>query len=123
MDLDVRIVNVDGFNFETEGFFCYKSKPKSEGYQRKLTWLKDRVCRRDADSLHHDIHTAAQRFDLHSHLIARFQPVLFCHSQDHAFRRPADSHQQVDARLRLRSRDRRRDVAVRDQVHLAAGLA
>lgn len=42
MDTDVRMVNVDGQNFETEGFFCYKSKPKSEGYQRKLTWLQDR---------------------------------------------------------------------------------
>jgi len=24
------------------GFFCYKSKPKSDGYRRKLAWLEDR---------------------------------------------------------------------------------
>ena len=42
MEYDVRIVTVDATNVEDEGFFCYKSKPKSEGYQRKLVWLKDR---------------------------------------------------------------------------------
>jgi len=38
----VRIVTVDASNVETEGFFCYKSKPKSEGYRRKLEWLQAR---------------------------------------------------------------------------------
>jgi GNAT superfamily N-acetyltransferase len=26
----------------SHGFFCYKSKPRSEGYRRKLAWLEDR---------------------------------------------------------------------------------
>ncbi len=39
----VRMVTVDGSNVESEGFFCYKSKPKSEGYQRKLSWLEERM--------------------------------------------------------------------------------
>ena len=39
---DIRIVTVDQTNVETQRFFCYKSKPKTEGYQRKLTWLKER---------------------------------------------------------------------------------
>jgi len=42
MDTEVRIVSVDETNVEKEGFFCYKSKPKTEGYQRKLAWLKER---------------------------------------------------------------------------------
>src|SRR4029453_13924023 len=43
--------------------------------------------------------------------------------RDHALRGAADAHQQVDAGRGLRGRDRRSDVAVRDQVYLAAGLA
>ncbi len=39
---EVRIVTVDSTNVEEEGFFCYKSKPKSEGYQKKLAWLHER---------------------------------------------------------------------------------
>ncbi len=35
---EIRMVTVD-----EDGFFCYKSKPKSEGYQKKLTWLKARM--------------------------------------------------------------------------------
>ena len=35
--IDVTIDNVD-----TTGFFCYMSKRKSEGYARKLNWLKER---------------------------------------------------------------------------------
>jgi len=42
MSEQYRIVDVDGSNVEQEGFFCYKSKPKSEGYQRKLAWLRQR---------------------------------------------------------------------------------
>jgi ribosomal protein S18 acetylase RimI-like enzyme len=29
-------------NVEDLGFFCYKSKPKSQGYQNKLAWLQER---------------------------------------------------------------------------------
>jgi ribosomal protein S18 acetylase RimI-like enzyme len=38
----VRIVTVDATNVTQYGFFCYKSKPKSEGYRRKLDWLEQR---------------------------------------------------------------------------------
>ena len=38
----VRVVTVDGNNLEQEGFFCYKSKPKSEGYINKRNWLENR---------------------------------------------------------------------------------
>ena len=38
----VEIASVDGHNVERMGFFCYKSKPKSPGYQRKLKWLRRR---------------------------------------------------------------------------------
>ncbi len=38
----VRIVTVDATNVAQYGFFCYKSKPKSEGYRRKLDWLEQR---------------------------------------------------------------------------------
>jgi len=43
MTEEVRMVTVDESNVEEEGFFCYKSKPKSEGYQKKLAWLKARM--------------------------------------------------------------------------------
>jgi len=36
------IVEVDRENVAEKGFFCYMSKRKSEGYQRKLKWLRDR---------------------------------------------------------------------------------
>jgi hypothetical protein len=42
MSHSVKIVRVDASNVADYGFFCYKSKPKSEGYGRKLAWLKDR---------------------------------------------------------------------------------
>ena len=42
MDGQVKIVTVDATNVTSYGFFCYKSKPKSEGYQRKLKWLQAR---------------------------------------------------------------------------------
>jgi len=35
--IDVGVENID-----RTGFFCFMSKKKSEGYQRKLAWLKDR---------------------------------------------------------------------------------
>jgi L-amino acid N-acyltransferase YncA len=42
MNEDVRVVTVDAENVAAEGFFCYKSKPKSEGYRRKMDWLEKR---------------------------------------------------------------------------------
>jgi L-amino acid N-acyltransferase YncA len=38
----VEIITVDATNVEEYGFFCYKSKPKSPGYQKKLNWLRQR---------------------------------------------------------------------------------
>ena len=38
----VEIITVDATNVTKYGFFCYKSKPKSEGYRRKLDWLSRR---------------------------------------------------------------------------------
>lgn len=39
---EIRIVDVNADNVEKERFFCFKSKPKAEGYRRKLNWLKAR---------------------------------------------------------------------------------
>lgn len=38
----MNIVSVNKENVSNTGFFCYMSKKKTEGYQRKLRWLKDR---------------------------------------------------------------------------------
>ena len=38
----VKIVDVSLANVDDTGFFCYMSKRKSEGYARKLAWLKKR---------------------------------------------------------------------------------
>jgi len=38
----MNIVEVNKENVSEKGFFCYMSKRKSEGYQRKLKWLMDR---------------------------------------------------------------------------------
>ncbi|MFZ5917017.1 MAG: GNAT family N-acetyltransferase [Chloroflexota bacterium] len=43
MSENVKIVTVDAGNIDEQGFFCYKSKPKSAGYGQKLAWLKDRL--------------------------------------------------------------------------------
>ena len=43
MNQDVRIVSITAENIENEGFFCYKSKPKSAGYRQKLGWMKARL--------------------------------------------------------------------------------
>lgn len=40
MNESVKMITVDGTNVDDCGFFCYKSKPKSEGYQNKLNWLR-----------------------------------------------------------------------------------
>ncbi len=37
-----NIVNVNSDNVDQTGFFCYMSKQKSEGFAKKLNWLKDR---------------------------------------------------------------------------------
>jgi len=38
----MNLVDVNQENVSEKGFFCYMSKKKTEGYQRKLRWLKDR---------------------------------------------------------------------------------
>jgi GNAT superfamily N-acetyltransferase len=38
----MNIIEINSKNVSEKGFFCYMSKKKSEGYQRKLKWLKDR---------------------------------------------------------------------------------
>jgi len=38
----MNIIDVNKENVSEKGFFCYMSKRKSEGYQRKLKWLNDR---------------------------------------------------------------------------------
>lgn len=37
-----KLIDVTAENVAEKGFFCYMSKPKTEGYQRKLNWLKAR---------------------------------------------------------------------------------
>ncbi|TDQ36619.1 GNAT family N-acetyltransferase [Aureibacillus halotolerans] len=37
-----EMINVTSENVHTYGFFCMRSKPKEEGYQSKLQWLKER---------------------------------------------------------------------------------
>ncbi|MDY7041738.1 MAG: hypothetical protein SVX38_12825 [Chloroflexota bacterium] len=39
----VRIVTVDAANVAQYRFFCYKSRPKAEGYRLKLDWIEDAV--------------------------------------------------------------------------------
>lgn len=43
MSDSVEIVTVDESNVDEHGFFCYKSKPKSPGYQKKMDWLRGRL--------------------------------------------------------------------------------
>ncbi len=38
----VEIIDVNAENVNKYGFFCMRSKPKSDGYQNKLRWLKGR---------------------------------------------------------------------------------
>jgi N-acetylglutamate synthase-like GNAT family acetyltransferase len=37
-----KIIEVTADNVDQTGFFCYMSKRKTEGFQRKLNWLKNR---------------------------------------------------------------------------------
>jgi len=39
---NLKIIDVTADNVEQTGFFCYMSKRKTEGFQRKLNWLKAR---------------------------------------------------------------------------------
>ncbi|UCG44302.1 MAG: GNAT family N-acetyltransferase [candidate division WOR-3 bacterium] len=38
----MRLIDVDAGNVEQTGFFCYMSRRRSEGFKRKLGWLKAR---------------------------------------------------------------------------------
>jgi len=40
---DIQIITVAPHNIDEEGFFCYKSKRKTEGYARKLAWVKEQM--------------------------------------------------------------------------------
>ena len=42
MSETVEIISFDSENLTNHGFFCYKSKPKSDGYRQKLDWLSQR---------------------------------------------------------------------------------
>ncbi len=42
MDGTIEIIKVDATNVDRRGFYCYRSKKKSEGYICKLAWLKER---------------------------------------------------------------------------------
>ena len=43
MDTNVEIVSVGASNLAERGFFCRKSKRKTEGYRQKLDWLEQRL--------------------------------------------------------------------------------
>lgn len=43
MSEDVEIIDVDETNVAQRGFFCFRSKRKSPGYQQKLGWLQQRL--------------------------------------------------------------------------------
>ncbi|MHA2162610.1 MAG: GNAT family N-acetyltransferase [Candidatus Thorarchaeota archaeon] len=38
----MNLIDVNTENVSEKGFFCYMSKRKTDGYQRKLKWLRDR---------------------------------------------------------------------------------
>jgi GNAT superfamily N-acetyltransferase len=42
MEKKIRIIDVNEKNVSETGFFCYMSKRKSIGFQKKLKWLKER---------------------------------------------------------------------------------
>lgn len=43
MDTNVEIVPIDTTNLAEHGFFCRKSKRKTEGYRQKLDWVEQRL--------------------------------------------------------------------------------
>ena len=40
--MKLEIIDVQARNVKETGFFCYMSKRKTEGWRRKLLWLKAR---------------------------------------------------------------------------------
>ncbi len=40
---NTHVITVDAENVDEQGFFCYKSKRKTEGYRRKLEWVKEEL--------------------------------------------------------------------------------
>ena len=43
MNKKVKMITVnDAVKAAEHGFFCYKSKPKAQGYRSKLAWLEQR---------------------------------------------------------------------------------
>jgi GNAT superfamily N-acetyltransferase len=38
----IQLINVNARNISETGFFCYMSKRKTEGYRKKLSWVKER---------------------------------------------------------------------------------
>lgn len=42
MENKIKLIDVNADNVSETGFFCYMSKRQTEGWQRKLKWLKER---------------------------------------------------------------------------------
>jgi GNAT superfamily N-acetyltransferase len=42
MEKKIKLIDVNADNVSETGFFCYMSKRQTEGYRRKLKWLKER---------------------------------------------------------------------------------
>ncbi len=42
MEKKIQIIDVNAKNVSETGFFCYMSKRKTEGFRRKLAWVKER---------------------------------------------------------------------------------
>jgi len=43
MDASVKLETINDENLDRLGFFCYKSKRKTEGYAKKSIWVRDRL--------------------------------------------------------------------------------
>ena len=59
MDNGVEIITVDTGNVAKQGFFCYKSKRKTEGFRRKLDWVEQRLAEasvREQQRVGRDLH-------------------------------------------------------------------
>jgi hypothetical protein len=41
LTLNAELITVQVADVDEKGFFCYKSKPKSEGCRNKLIWVRD----------------------------------------------------------------------------------
>jgi len=42
MEDQIEIVDVNPETISVHGLFCRKSRKKTEGYQRKLSWIRER---------------------------------------------------------------------------------